>query len=169
MAEKKIIKYTPGFNINDVRKKYNLNQITKLSSNENPFISDKVARYITKYKHEINLYPESEPLNLANTIAQSLNFKMSAKNIILGNGSNEILEFISRSLLDSSSEVIIPKHSFLVYEIISKLQKAKIITSKPDRNMNSDNYLGIDLESIKQKISKKTILMFLLILEDVQN
>ena len=161
MAEKKIIKYTPGFNINDVRKKYNLNQITKLSSNENPFISDKVAKYITKYKHEINLYPESKPLNLAGSIAQSLGFNISVKNIILGNGSNEILEFISRSLLDSSSEVIIPKHSFLVYEIISKLQQAKIITSEPDRNINSDNYLGVDIESVKQKISKKTKLIFI--------
>jgi len=161
VAEKKIIQYTPGFNINDVRKKYNVNRITKLSSNENPFISDKVARYITKYKHEINLYPESKPLNLAESVAQSLGRNISAKNIILGNGSNEILEFISRSMLDSSSEVIIPKHSFLVYEIISKLQKAKIITSKPDRNTNTDNYMGIDLESIKQKISKKTKLIFI--------
>ena len=112
VAEKKIIQYTPGFNINDVRKKYNVNQITKLSSNENPFISDKVARYITKYKHEINLYPESKPINLAESIARSLKSNMSAKNIILGNGSNEILEFITRSLLDSSSEVIIPKALF---------------------------------------------------------
>ncbi len=161
MAEKKIIQYTPGFNINDVRKKYNVNRITKLSSNENPFISDKVARYINKYKHELNLYPESKPINLAESIARSLESNISAKNIILGNGSNEILEFITRSLLDSSSEVIIPKHSFLVYEIISKLQKAKIIVSKPDRNIDSDNYLGIDIESIKQKISKKTKLIFI--------
>ena len=47
------------------------------------------------------------------------------KNIILGNGNNEILEFIARLTLNSSTEVIIPKHSFLVYEIISKLQDAK--------------------------------------------
>ena len=161
MAGKKITQYTPGFNINDVRKKYNINRIIKLSSNENPFISDKVARYINKYKHEINLYPESKPLNLADSIAQSIGSNTSVKNIILGNGSNEILEFISRSLLDSSSEVIIPKHSFLVYEIISKLQKAKIIISKPDRNKNTDNYLGVDLESVKQKISKKTKLIFI--------
>ena len=38
-------------------------------------------------------------LNLAESIAQSLESNISAKNIILGNGSNEILEFISRSLL----------------------------------------------------------------------
>ena len=63
-------------------------------------------------------------------------------------------------MLDSSSEVIIPKHSFLVYEIISKLQKAKIITSKPDRNTNTDNYMGINLESLKKKISKKTKINF---------
>jgi histidinol-phosphate aminotransferase len=86
---------------------------------------------------------------------------MVSDNIILGNGSNEVLEFIVRATVDNKSEVIIPKHSFLVYDIISKLQKAKIITTKPDTNKSSDNYLGIDLESIIERITKKTKLIFI--------
>ena len=50
MAAKNITKYTPGFNINDVREKFNIKKIVKLSSNENPFISDKVAKYINNNK-----------------------------------------------------------------------------------------------------------------------
>ena len=55
MASRKITKYTPGFNLRDVQKKYKLNKVIKLSSNENPYISDKVSKYISKAKHNINL------------------------------------------------------------------------------------------------------------------
>ena len=161
MASKNITKYTPGFNINDVQKKFNIKKVIKLSSNENPFVSDKVTKYINNNKHSLNLYPESKPSKLQSIIAKNIGFKMNEKNIILGNGSNEILEFIARLTLNSSTEAIIPKHSFLVYEIISKLQDAKIIVSKPDSNKNSANYLGVDLDSVKSKISSKTRLIFL--------
>ena len=161
MAARNIIKYTPGFNINDIQKKFDIKKIIKLSSNENPFIPDKVIKYINNNKHSLNLYPESRPSKLQSIIAKNVGFKMNEKNIILGNGSNEILEFIARQTLNSSTEAIIPKHSFLVYEIISKLQDAKIITSKPDLNKDSSNYLGIDLNTVKKNISTKTRLIFL--------
>ena len=148
MSVKNIKKYTPGFNIHEIQKKYKIKKVIKLASNENPFISDKVLSFIKKPNHKINLYPDSSPNELYKLIASSIGHRISCDNIILGNGSNEVLEFIVRATLDNKSEVIIPKHSFLVYEIISKLQNAKIITSKPDNNKSSDNYLGIDLESI---------------------
>ena len=161
MAAKNITKYTPGFNIHDVQKRFNIKKIIKLSSNENPLMSDKVAKYINNNKHSLNLYPESKPSKLQSIIAKNIGFKMNEKNIILGNGSNEVLEFIVRLTLNSSTEAIIPKHSFLVYEIISKLQDASVIVSKPDLDKDSSNYLGIDLDSVKNNISSKTRLIFL--------
>ncbi len=161
MGIKKITRYTPGFNIHDIQKKYNIKNVIKLASNENPFISQNVANYIAKKKHDINLYPDSIPDNLLNEISKILGNKINSKNLIIGNGSNEILEFISRSTLDSSSEVIIPKHSFLVYEIICKLLNAKVIESRPDKNKDSQNYLGVDIEDIHNKITKKTKLIFI--------
>ena len=160
MAAKNITKYTPGFNIHDVQKKFNIKKIVKLSSNENPFISDRVTKYIINNKHSLNLYPESKPSKLQSIIAKNIGYKMNDKNIILGNGSNEVLEFIARLSLNGSTEAIIPKHSFMVYEIISKLQDAKVMVSKPDSNKNSANYLGVDLDSVKSKISSKTRLIF---------
>lgn len=161
MAAKNIIKYTPGFNIVDVQKKYNLKKIIKLSSNENPFMSNKVEKYVNKTKHSINHYPESKPDALESLIAKKVGYRISKQNIILGNGSNEILEFIARLLLNRSCEVIIPKHSFLVYEIISKLQDAKIVISSPELRKSSPNYLGIDLDSVRKKITTKTKLIFI--------
>ena len=161
MSINNITRYTPGFNINDVQRKYKIKKIVKLSSNENPFISDKVSKYISKSNHNLNLYPESKTSHLQALIAKMTGYKLNENNILLGNGSNEILEFIVRATLNTKSEVIIPKHSFLVYEIISQLQGAKIITSNPNRDKTSSNYLGIDIESIRKKITKKTRLIFL--------
>ena len=161
MNVKNIKKYTPGFNIHDIQKKYNIKKVIKLASNENPFISSKVLSFIKKPNHKINLYPDSNPNELHKFIASTIGHRTSSDNIILGNGSNEILEFIVRATVDNKSEVIIPKHSFLVYEIISKLQNAKIITTKPDSNKSTDNFLGIDLEAIIERITKKTKLIFI--------
>ena len=161
MNLKNIKKYTPGFNIHDIQKKYNLKEVIKLASNENPFISKDVLSFIKKSNHKLNLYPDSNPDELHKSLANTVGHRMTSNNIILGNGSNEILEFIVRANVDNKSEVIIPKHSFLVYEIISKLQNAKIIITKPDNDKASENYLGINLESIKEKITNKTKLIFI--------
>ena len=75
MAFKNITKYTPGFNINDVQKKFNIKKIIKLSSNENPFVSDEVTKYINNNKHSLNLYPESKPNKLQSIIAKNIGFK----------------------------------------------------------------------------------------------
>ena len=158
---KNIKKYTPGFNIHDLQKKYKLKKVIKLASNENPFVSNDVLSFIKKSNHKLNLYPDSNPHELHRLLANTIGHRMTSNNIILGNGSNEILEFIVRANVDNKSEVIIPKHSFLVYEIISKLQNAKIIMSKPDNDKASENYLGINLESVKGKITKKTKLIFI--------
>ena len=49
---KNIKKYTPGFNIHDIQKKYNLKEVIKLASNENPFISKDVLSFIKKSNHK---------------------------------------------------------------------------------------------------------------------
>ena len=161
MNVKNIKKYTPGFNIHDIQKKYKLKKVIKLASNENPFISKAVLSFIKKSNHKLNLYPDSNPNELHKLLANTVGYRMTGSNIILGNGSNEILEFIVRANVDDKSEVIIPKHSFLVYEIISKLQNAKIITTKPENDKSSENYLGINLKSVEEKITKKTKLIFI--------
>ena len=76
MASKNITKYTPGFNIHDVQKRFNIKKIVKLSSNENPFISDKVTKYINDNEHGLNLYPESKPTKLQSIIAKNVGFKI---------------------------------------------------------------------------------------------
>ena len=121
--------YQPGKNIDDIKKKYNIKRVIKLASNENP--SGPSIKAITagiKIQKKINRYPDSHSLKLKHAINSFLSKPfIKLNNIIVGNGSNEILEFVARRFLNEKSEVLFCKHSFLVYKIISKNMNAKII------------------------------------------
>ena len=78
MSSNNISRYSPGFNINDVQRKYKIKKIVKLSSNENPFTSDRVSKYISKHNHDINLYPESKTSHLQALIAKTIGYKLNA-------------------------------------------------------------------------------------------
>jgi len=157
-----IFTYRPGKSIGSVKKQYNIKNVIKLASNENPLgPSLKALKIVTKRINEFNRYPDSDPLELKSQIAARLKQKsISVNNLIIGNGSNEILDFIARTYLSPDSEVIFTKHSFLVYKIISNVMKAKIIETKPIM-LKGDQYLGTDLSAIMEKINKKTKLIFI--------
>ena len=84
--------YEPGKSADDVMKKYNLKKIVKLASNENSLgPSPKVKSVINEFK-DVHLYPDGDGKQLKSKISEVE--LLSDKNIILGNGSNEILEII---------------------------------------------------------------------------
>ena len=154
--------YKPGESIDNIQKRFKLKNVIKLASNENPIGPSKkailLANEITK---DINRYPDSKSFELKKNLKAYLsknNIKID--NIIIGNGSNEILELISRSYLDAKSEVLFSKHSFLVYKIISNNMKAKIIESKPISE-KGHNYMGVDLNIMRSKVTAKTKVIFI--------
>lgn len=154
--------YQPGKSIESVMVKYGLKNVIKLASNENPVgPSTKALETAKKKISSINRYPDSKSNNLKLVLKKFLSRRyIGLDNLIIGNGSNEILEFVARAYLDNKSEVIFSKHSFLVYKIISNNMKAKIIETKPI-TIKNDSYLGADLVQILDKISKKTRVIFI--------
>ena len=154
--------YQPGQNIDDIRKKYNIKKVIKLASNENPSgPSIKAIKAGINIQKIINRYQDSHSLKLKNSINSFLSKPfINLNNIIIGNGSNEILEFIARRYLNDRSEVLFCKHSFLVYKIISKNMKAKIIESKPIKEPGL-NYLCIDLKDMRKRVTNKTKVIFI--------
>ncbi|MBH44112.1 MAG: histidinol-phosphate transaminase [Gammaproteobacteria bacterium] len=157
-----IFSYKPGQSIEYVKSKYKIKNVIKLASNENPYGSSKqVILNVKKVIKDIYRYPDSHSKILKNSLVNILSHNsINENNLLIGNGSNEILEFIARAFLNNQSEVIFSKHSFLVYKIISTLSNAKIIETKPRQN-KYDQYLGTDLESIMEKISSKTKVIFI--------
>jgi histidinol-phosphate aminotransferase len=127
--------------------------VIKLSSNESPFgPSANVLAKIKTISNSTNRYPESGSLKLKDSISKRYN--LNRNNIFCANGSDEILGLICQLYLTKGDEVIIPKNSFLMYEIYSKINNAKVINSK------TLDY-RVDTKNILKNINKKTKIIFI--------
>lgn len=149
----RIVPYEPGRPIEEVRRELGLKRIDKLASNENPLgVSKKVKKALAAFLPNIHYYPESTgPLLLA---ALSQKLRVPADQIILGNGSNEIIEFLCRSLISEGDEVASSASTFLVYPILTQTCGG-VYREAPMKNF------GYDLEALERMIGKKTKVVFI--------
>ena len=100
--------------------------VVKLASNENPKgCSPKVAKAIASNAHKAFLYPDDSMFELK--IALSKKFDVVDENIIIGAGSDQVLEFVSRALLSEGDSVLMSKVTFAMYEIYAKQMGARIV------------------------------------------
>ena len=124
-----------------------------LSSNENPLSpSPRVVEGIVNALFDINRYPESES-ELKALVAQKHGLKPG--NIIIGNGSNEIIEATLRTVrLAGKTKVIVPEPSFAFYPIASKVYGFEPISVPLDG-------LTINLDRMRERIDDQTRVVFL--------
>ena len=100
--------------------------VVKLASNENPKgCSPKVSKAIADNSHRAFLYPDDSFYELKDALSKR--FDVSDENIIIGTGSDQVLEFISRALLMPNDKVLMSQVTFAMYEIYAKQMGAKII------------------------------------------
>ncbi len=145
--------YEPGRPIEEIKRLYGLRKIIKLASNENPLgPSPRAVEAIGKARKEINRYPDGSGFYLKKAIARRLNLKLS--NIILGNGTNEILHMINLTFADKGDEVIFGSPSFVVYEMEALIQEAKI------KKIGLKDF-RFDLKKISSCVSGTTALIFI--------
>ncbi len=127
--------------------------VTKLASNENPLgPSRKAIRAVRRALREVHLYPESTCYYLVKRLAEELG--VAENQILVGNGSNEIIELLARGFLSEGDEVLSSETSFLVYPILSQVCGAKTI-SVPMRDFR------YDLDGIQEAITERTKLIFI--------
>ena len=99
--------------------------VVKLASNENPIgTNPAIAKVIRSNADIAHLYPDDSMFELK--AALSKKFNVQDNNIIIGAGSDQVIEFISRALLDDSSSVLMSAVTFAMYEIYAKQMGAKI-------------------------------------------
>lgn len=145
--------YEPGKPIREVERELGLRNIVKLASNENPLgPSRKALRAMRQAIQEVHIYPEGSGFYLINRLSRELN--VPTKNLLIGNGSNEILELLARGFLGPGDEVISSETSFLVYPILAKACGAEF-KSVP---MKEWRY---DLQAILKAIDEKTKIVFI--------
>lgn len=99
--------------------------VVKLASNENPIgTSPAVQKAIIANASKAHLYPDDSMFELKNALATK--YEIKEKNIIIGAGSDQVLEFISRAVLDENTSVLMSAVTFAMYEIYAKQMGAKI-------------------------------------------
>ena len=147
--------YEPGKPIEETARELgaDASSIIKLASNENPLgPSPKAREAMCTALDSAHLYPDGGGYYVRNALAQKLG--VPADHIILGNGSNEIIEFIGHAFLQPGSEIITPEHAFIAYKIVAKVFGAKT-TEVPAPDFRQD------LDGIRAAISRDTRAIFI--------
>ena len=145
--------YVAGKPISEVQAQYGISSPIKLASNENPLgPSPKAIEAIRQALKDIHRYPDGHCWNLRRKLATYL--QIEEQQIVLGNGSDEIMALIGQALLLPGEEVIMPHPAFSIYEKVAVMAQARLL-KVPLKE------LSIDLEGIKEKVGSQTKLIFL--------
>ena len=135
---RELIAYEPGKPVEDLARELGLapGEIIKLASNENPLGPSPAARQaMIDTIDRAHFYPDGGGYYLREAVAEQLDLSMA--NVILGNGSNEIIEFLGHAYLQPGDEVVVAKHSFAVYRLMAQLFGAKVV-DVPDPGFIAD-------------------------------
>ncbi|MDD4980541.1 MAG: histidinol-phosphate transaminase [Candidatus Omnitrophica bacterium] len=148
-----IVPYEAGKPIEEIKRQLGLKQVIKLASNENPLgPSPKALEAIRKNLATLNRYPDSSGFYLKNKLSKFLNVK--PQNLVLGNGSDELIEIIVKTFVEEDEHIITADFTFLEYKIISHV-KGRIVVTVPLK------YFKYDLEAIRKRIDAKTKVVFI--------
>lgn len=149
----KIDPYEAGKPIEEIRRQLGLKEVIKLASNENPLgPSPKALAAIRKSLSNINRYPDAQGFYLKRKIAKSSNVEPG--NIVLGNGSDELIEIIIKTFVEEDEHIITADFTFLEYKILSSV-KDRTVVCVPLK------YFKYDLGAIRKKVDKKTKVIFI--------
>jgi histidinol-phosphate aminotransferase len=147
--------YEPGRPIEEVARELGLKpaSIIKLASNENPLgPSPKAVAAMRKALATSHLYPDGGGFYLRQALAKKLGVGMD--NLILGTGSNEVIEFLYHAFVGPGDEVVAGDRAFVIYIIMAKIFQAKCIEVP---------FIGHthDLKAMRGAITARTKLVFI--------
>ncbi|RKY34902.1 MAG: histidinol-phosphate transaminase [Candidatus Omnitrophota bacterium] len=149
----KVKPYQPGKPIEEVKRELKLQNVYKMASNENALgPSPKALKALKTSICNIHQYPDANAFYLKKALAKK--YKLFPENIIIGNGSDEIITLVLRSFINKGDEVIIAEPTFLIYKLAATLADAKVI-SVP---LKAFRY---DLPAMRKRINTKTKIIFI--------
>ena len=145
--------YTPGKPIEELQRELGFNDPIKLASNENPLgPSPLVLDKIKEATSSVHIYPDGD----CHALKKKISFKeeILPNQIVLGNGSNEVLELVAHTFLEKGDEAIMGEFCFIVYPIVAQLSEAKIVRI-PMEN------LALDLDDVLRHVNQETKVVFI--------
>ena len=148
-----IAPYEPGKPIEELERELGVHNAIKLASNENPLPpSDRVQKAILATLNHLNRYPDGSGFYLRQALAKK--HGVSPDHVVLGNGSNELIELLVRTFLRPGDEAVVPHPSFVVYPMI--VQAAGGV-----RVMVMLKEHRLDLEAMARAITPMTKVVFI--------
>lgn len=153
---RQLVPYEPGKPIDDVARELGLNplEIIKLASNENPLgPSPKALSAMIEAAKKTHIYPDGGSFHLREAIAKK--FNIHQKQVILGNGSNELIELLYHAFTrPGETSVVASRYAFVVYKLMAELFDCRFIEV-------ADCEFKPDLEGMLKAIRPDTRLVFL--------
>jgi len=151
-----LVPYEPGKPIDDVARELGIDpaSIIKLASNENPLgPSPRALEAIREILPKLHLYPDGAGYHLRTGIAEVFGLKL--ENVVLGNGSNEIIELAYHVFTRPGvHEVVVSKNSFAVYKLMAQLFGVRCVEV-------AETDFRHDLDALRAAVTPKTRLLFL--------
>ncbi len=153
-----LIPYKPGKPIEETKRELGLTEVIKLASNENPLgPSPKAVEAIKKAAADLARYPDPTCFRLREKLA--MQWKVRSDDIVIGNGSNELIDLLIRVFCEPGDKIITPQKSFIAYSVCA--QAARVgkseITIKDDFTWDVDKFI----EDFKRDHNKREKILFL--------
>jgi histidinol-phosphate aminotransferase len=149
---KNITPYVPGKPIEELERELGISGSIKLASNENPLgPSPKAIAAIKRAVEGLNRYPDGSGFYLSQALAKKYGVDISQ--VMLGNGSNELIELLVRTFVQPGDEVVSADPSFVVYKMITQAASGVNIIV-PCKDMRHD------LDAMAERITSKTKIVF---------
>jgi len=148
-----LIPYPPGKPIEEVERELGIKNSIKLASNENPLgPSPKAVDAVSRALKNLHRYPDGGCFYLKEKLAKHL--KVKPENLMIGNGSNEIIELVIRTFLKPGEEAIMGNPSFAVYPLAVPAAGGKAVLV-PLKNLTHD------LDAMADAITGRTKIIFI--------
>ena len=145
--------YAPGKPIEEVKRELGLSSAIKLASNENPLgPSPKALEALRAALADVHRYPDSHSYYLVRRLSKHLG--VPADQIVVGNGSDELITLAVRAFLDPGDEVVIAEPSFLIYRIAAQIAGAAIRVSR-------SREFRYDLAGMRRLVNRRTKMVFI--------
>lgn len=117
---RQLVPYVPGKPIEETRREFKLKRVIKLASNENPLgPSPKAMAAVKKTLRESHRYPDSGAFRLKQALSAELNVPPSS--LIIGNGSNEIIDFLVRTYCVPGDSIVTSQAAFIAYRLCAQI------------------------------------------------
>jgi len=148
----RIAPYVPGKPIEELEREFGITGAVKMASNENPLGPSKMAvRAIRKQLKQIFRYPNGAAYLLKRALADK--WKVRPEQIIIGNGSNEIIELLVRTFILAGDEVVMAEPSFSLYRLMAQSGHATVRTVPLKEGRH-------DLAGMAKAVTAKTKIVF---------